>query len=432
MAGGCAGLSALTKQTVGLGVAVAVLVLGLLGLGRLRGAVAAVRWGLAYLAGFAAPLLAVGAWLRYLGVLGSALMMLFVSGPAAKASAPHAFLSRELSVAADNPAWLIPALIGIALSARPIWRAVTGTAAREDAMLRWRWPWVWLGGTAVIGAAELLALTSLPAVRDVSKCAVYFTLLASLWLGIAAMVRGLRRPAEARIWQIALFAGVGFTVAATLSLSWPAFEAMTLPGLGLLLAAALDGSRRWGRRFVLLTVSAIVFLAVFEKLNLPFSFDHQDEASVRFATEISTQPMLRGMRLPPETVRLLDETAAAMKTAPPGGTVFTYPEMGLLYGLGGRNPPTWADSHNIDVVSDALARQDAARLLRARPGVILYARPSEADLREEEATWRNGKPSGQRDLVAALDRLVAGYRLVDTFCLRAGDTPIRLYVRSPE
>lgn len=433
LAGVCAGLSALTKQTVGLGVMVAVLVLGLLGVARLRGAAAAVRWSLAYLAGFAAPVLFVGAWLHHMGLLRRALTMLFISGPAAKAAAPHAFLSRELSVAADNPAWLIPALIAIGLSARPIWRAATGVASGEDAAYRWRWHWVWLGGTAVIGAAELLALTSLPAVRDVSKCAVYFALLATLWLGAAALVRGLRgRAAEARIWQIALFAGVGFTVAATLSLSWPVFEAMTLPGLGLLVAAALDGSKRWGRRLVLLVVAAIVFLTVLEKLNLPFSFDHQDAAEVRFATARSTQPMLRGMRLPPEEVRLLDETTAAMEAQPPGVTVFTYPEMGLLYALSGRVPPTWAGSHNIDVVSDALARQDAARLLRARPGVILYARPSEANLRAEEATWRNGKPSGQRDLVAALDRLVAGYRLAGTFCLRSGDPPIRLYVRPAE
>jgi hypothetical protein len=112
-----------------------------------------------------------------------------------------------------------------------------------------------------------------------------------------------------------------------------------------------------------------------------------------------------------------------------GATVFTYPEMGLLYPLSGRFPPTRAGSHNIDVVSDALARQDAKRLLQAPPSVILYGRPTTAELRAEEAIWRNGTPSGQRDMAAALDALVSNYRLVDTFCLTPRDTPMGLYVR---
>ncbi len=432
LAGAAASLSALTKQTVGLGTAVAVLVLGAAGLARLRGAAAAWPWSLAYGAGFAAPLLATAAWLHRIGGLRAALTMMFVSGPSAKAAAPHAFLSREFAVAADNPAWLLPALIAIAVSARPIWRAVTGVEPRDMPASRWRL--LWLCGAAVIGGAELLASTSLPALHDVPKCAVYYTLLGTLWLGAAAVVRGWRgRTAQARAWQIALFAGVGFSVAVTLSLSWPVFEAMALPGLGLLLALVIEGAtgwgRGWGRPFVYVVLSVMVFLAVHEKLDLPFGFDHQDEAPVRLAVAHSSQPMLRGMRLPAETVRLLDQTAALMRAQPAGATVFTYPEMGLLYPLSGRMPPTWAGSHNIDVVSDKLARQDAERLLSAPPNVILYARPTEGDLRAEEATWRNGKPSGQRNLIAALDTLVSNYRLADTFCLQPGDTPLRLYVR---
>jgi hypothetical protein len=428
LAGASAGLSALTKQTVGLGVAVAVLILGSIAIGRLRGAAAAFPWGLAYLAGFAAPLLAIGAWLHRIGVLRAALIMMFVSGPSAKAAGSHAFLRREFSVAADNPAWLIPALIAIVVSARPIWRAVGGEDRRGSS--KYRWSLLWLCAVAVIGCAELLAYTRVPSVHDVSKCAVYFTLLGTSWLGAAAVIRGFRgRGPDIRIWQIALFAGVGFSVAVTLSLSWPVFEAMALPGLGLLLAAVLDGSKGWGRAFVYLVLAVVVFLTVHEKLDLPFSFDHQDEAPVRLATVRSNQPMLRGMRLPAQAVHMLDETAALMRAQPPGATVFTYPEMGLFYPLSGRLPPTRAGSHNIDVVSDTLARQDAERLLQAPPSLILYGRPTEGDLRAEEAIWRNGRPSGQRDMIAALDALVANYRLVDTFCLYPGDIPMRLYVR---
>jgi Dolichyl-phosphate-mannose-protein mannosyltransferase len=430
LAGVAAGFSSLTKQTVGLGSAVAVLVLGAVAVLRLHGVKRSAGWALAYLGGFAVPVLALGIYLYRLGLLRSCLTMLFVSGPSAKASAPHAFLGRELAVAADNPAWVIPALIAVVLSARAVWGAVKDEKLQEDRPPI-RWLILWLVALLIIGSAMALDLTKLPALNDFSKCSVYYTLVAGSVLGIVAIGYGLRSGrAEERIWQILLFAGVGWSVAVTLSLSWPAFEAMALPGLGLLIAAALEGSRHWGRRFLCLVLTAMVFLAVREKLDLPFSFDHQDELAVRLATQTSAEPLLRGMRLPPETVRLLDETVSTMRTkAGVGDTVFTYPEMGLLYALSGRNPPTWSGSHNIDVVPDSFAREEAERILRARPAVILYARPSETDLRLEEKVWRNGRPSGQRDIVSALDKLVTDYQLVDTFCLQSGDNPIRLYVR---
>jgi hypothetical protein len=430
LAGVAASLSSLTKQTVGLGSAVAVLVLGAIGVLRLRGVRDSTRWALAYLGGFAVPILGLGIYLNHLGLLRSCLTMLFVSGPSAKASAPHAFLGRELAVAADNPAWVIPALIALVLSARAIWRAIKDAKLQEEPPPV-RWVSLWLATLFLVGLAISLDLTTLPALNDFSKCSVYYSLLACSFLGVAAIGFALRPGnADARIWQIILFTGVGWSVAVTLSLSWPAFEAMALPGLALLIAAALEGSKRWGRRFLFLVLAAMLFLAVREKLDLPFSFDHQDEPAVRFATQPSAEPLLRGMRFPPETARLLDETVSTIKTRTGAGdTVFTYPEMGLLYVLSGVNPPTWSDSHNIDIVPDSFAGEEAERIWRARPAVILYARPSEADLRMEEKVWRNGRPSGQRDIVNALDKLVADYQLVDTFCLQPGDNPIRLYVR---
>jgi len=72
-------------------------------------------------------------------------------------------------------------------------------------------------------------------------------------------------------------------------------------------------------------------------------------------------------------VRFLDETVSVVaKQTGPGDTIFTYPEMGLLYPLTGRQPPTWAGSHNIDVINDAFARDEAEKLKRARPAVIVY------------------------------------------------------------
>ena len=430
-AGACVGLSSLTKQTVGLGTAVVVLIVGALAMAQEDRLTNALAWSCAYLIGFAVPLSLAGLYLHHLGILHSCLQMLFVTGPAAKASMPHAFLLRELAVAIDNPLWVLPGLLATVLSARAVWRAFfPDSLLQQDSSANW--PVLLLCGLGIIGGAELLALTPVQVVSDVTKSAVYYTLIATVLLSGAVVIRGLRsRQPEQRQWQVALLLGVSCSIAVTLSLSWPAFEAMTLPGLGCLVAAALDGARRSGRGFILLAVSVVTFLGVHEKLMMPFSFDHQTEAPVRFATTQPVQPILRGMRLPLQTVEFLTETATivAAKTSP-GSAIFTYPEMGLIYPLTDRQPPTFAGSHNIDVVPDALAKEDALRLERAQPGVIVYAKPTQADLRLDETRWRGGHSSGQRNLVTTLDDLVRRYSLADAVSLQPGDTPIRLYTQT--
>jgi hypothetical protein len=140
------------------------------------------------------------------------------------------------------------------------------------------------------------------------------------------------------------------------------------------------------------------------------------------------------MRLPAEEIRLLDDVSAAAQTARSHGinSGFTYPEMSIVYPLTGLQFPTRAGSHNIDVVTDAFAREEAERLRSSPPAVVLYARPTEQQLTAQEAVWRSGHPSGQRDIIQVLDQIVAGYHLAGTYQLRPEDIPVRLYVRFPE
>ncbi|HTW48342.1 MAG TPA: hypothetical protein VMD92_10345 [Acidobacteriaceae bacterium] len=430
--GFAAGLSALTKQTVGLGTAVAIAVIGTAACLRLLGLRRSSAWLAFYLTGISVPILAVAAFLAHLGVLSAALHMMFVSGPHAKATTPGMFVLREIGIASTvYRIWFFLGLAGLVLGARVIWTGLHNSQPAAEAE-KSHWRWLTIGGLVVVGTAEVLALTSLPALHDFSKSSVYFTFLGTTFFGLALADIALRGRSDSgrRIWQMLLLAATGWSVAFTLSLSFPAFEAMTLPGLGLLLAAAVDGAQMRSRVVLYCVMTCMVYMAVREKLDDPFAFDFQDEPPVRFATHRSALPALRGMRLPEETVQLLDETVPAMQAAAASHEpVFTYPEMGILYALSGGNPPTFAASHNIDVVSDDLARQDAARLLQNPPAVILYARPDEAALHLQDVLWRGGKRSGQRDLVAALDRLVGHDIPADTFVLRTGDPPIRLYVR---
>ncbi len=138
-----------------------------------------------------------------------------------------------------------------------------------------------------------------PALHDFSKSAVYFTLSGSdvaaggmradgLWARpVGTLVMRLAsgdgstgsRAIDGRGAQCLLFCAVSWSVAFTLSLSWPAFEAMVLPGLGLLVAPLVEGVRRKSLPLVYAGLGLLVMMQMREKLDVPFGFDYQDEAS---------------------------------------------------------------------------------------------------------------------------------------------------------
>ena len=428
VSGASAALSLLTRQTVGLGAVVCVGVAMSILLTKIEGVRRAALWCASFAAGCSLPLAVVTLWLWRNHLLRTFLRMLFVTGPAAKAGHAYDFLAREMSVALDNPLWILPALIGLALSWGAIRRGLRAKDARV-ASLKEQAIWVAVA-VIVIGTAEALAYTKIPVLHDFSKSSVYYVLIGlTIWLA-GQMTWLFRAGITRRVAQTILFGAVAWSIAAMLSLSWPVFEPMALPGLGFLLAATLDGVQGRHKWFPMLVMAAMVFLQVREKLDIPFGFAHQDEAPVRFADATSSEPQLRGMRLSPAMTKFLDDTVSLVATQThPGDTIFTYPEMGLVYPLTGRQPPTWSGSHNIDVINDAFALDEAERLRQARPAVIVYYRLSEDVLKEEERVWRGGRRSGQRDLIAAVEGLVANYRLAGTYVIAPGDPPIDVYVR---
>jgi hypothetical protein len=428
VSGASATLSLLSKQTVGLAAVVCVGLAGAILLAKIDGVRRAATWCLGFAAGCAVPLAAMAILLWRTHVLHTFIQMLFVAGPAAKAGHSSDFLVRDVVVALINWKWLLLAVSGLALS----WRAIgRGLQVRDPRVSGWWAQATWIAaGTVIIATAEALAYTTLPALRNFSKCSVYYVLVGlTIWLA-SQMVWLFRAGMARRTAQAILFCAVAWSISVMLSLSWPAFELMTLPGLGFLLAATLDGVRDRFRWAPVLIMAAMIFFQVREKLDRPFGFGIQDEAAVRFANAASIEPQLRGMRLPAPMIRFLDDTVSLVATqTQPGDTIFTYPEMGLLYTLTSRQPPTWAGSHNIDVVNDAFARAEAERLTRARPAVIIYYRLPENALRQDEWLWRGGRRSGQRDIIAAIEGLVQGYRLAGTYVIAPGNPPIEVYIR---
>ena len=205
---------------------------------------------------------------------------------------------------------------------------------------------------------------------------------------------------------------------------------MTLPGLGFLVAAILDGTDPRSRRYVYLALTGLVFLQVREKLAMPFAFEGLSEPSVLQAVEASKLPELSGMRLPASTNRFLEGTVDLVGShSAETDTILAYPEISLFYPLTDRGYPTLASSHNVDVVNDTFAAEESARILAKRPAVVIYMRHSLQEVHHEDEIWRFGRPSGQHQLVSAVEQLTSLYDLAGRFVVGQESREIQVFVR---
>jgi hypothetical protein len=430
-AGIAAGLSLLTKQTIGLGATVAVPVVVAVIVLRLHNLRRAITWLGAFAAGAAVPIGALFLWLMRIGSLKNFLMAIFIKGPAAKTqNGAGDFVTRELHLGLVGPRPMILAICGALIAIWLLLRSEGPRLEREHAS-RWEMPAVAVFGIVSLALGALLSLHHWGQAHQswplnmifLTVVAVIFLLLLGTW----QLLKGTQTERQAQIY---LFAAVSFNIAFMLSLSFPLFSPMLLPGFGLIFAGALAGSNRIGRLAICGVVMLVCVDAVRLKLDMPFGFSFFAEGPVSTATAHSDQARLHGILLPEATVRLVDgvvHTVAANTT--PADTIFTYPEMSIFYGLTDRKWPTLAASHNVDVVNDAIAKEEAARLLKNQPKVLIYFPKTEEQSRTEESVWRNGHRMGQRDIAAAVETLTKSYRLAGVYPTLPQNQDVYVYVR---
>ncbi len=433
-----------SKQTIGLAITVAVPVVIGACLIRLEG----MRRAAAYLGGFAVawitPCALLVAWFIRMGILRTFLRQIFVTGPAAKFSHPIDFVTRALFVMSTMK-WEVAIGIAILLLCwGSVHRSGINVHESDDGSPR---SVLEIGGVLVLGISaiglalivptpiRLTSLTSAPIYLvdfaiHVMGPLIYLSLFGSGLLIVFYAWIFLKKSLSRRQSQFLLFASVSFSIAFMLSLSYPAFEAMIVPGLGLFLAALLEDLIDWRKWAIYAICGGILFLGMQLKTFAPFAFSGWQEPPVALATQQSALPELKGMLLPANTVDFVDNTVRIInENSSPSDTIFTYPELSFFYGATHRGPPTLSGSHNIDVVPDSFAKEEAARLLARRPAVLIYGPQSEEFLIRQEKIWRNGQHSGQRELIAAMETLAHQYQLAATFRVYPNGHPVYVFVR---
>jgi len=424
----CAALSCTTKQTIGIGVTAAVLITVGACLLRLNGARRSIIFCLGFSFGWALVMAGLVVWLSSFGILGAFLFDVFQQGPAAKAAHSSDFLFRanHLFWQSFRPAVL--AMLAVIVAAPAWW--LSGRNGKSSSQSMRDVAIVLVAAVSAVAVAAGLSYAGYAPGRQLLTGCTYFTFFSVIAIPtfyFGALLYGRLSKREA---QFLLYAAVSFAVAVMLSLSWPVFEAMVVPGLGLLIAAAIEGYPASVGRLFYAIAAITIFFATLLKLNVPFGFAWYREAPVWQANTPSTLPQMQGFLLPAPVVRLIDGTVRIINEhSTKADTIFTYPEFALFYALSGRSCPTMTCSHNIDVVSDDLARAEARRLLEKRPAVLIYYRISEQHLKGEEILWRRGKRSGQRDIMQAMETLIGKYQLAGTFYVPPYEEPIVVYVR---
>jgi hypothetical protein len=326
---------------------------------------------------------------------------------------------------------MILAVCGALIAVWLIFRSQHLRSNPEQDIPRWEMP------AAAVFSITSLALGAALSFRHWGKAhaswplnMIFLTAVAIVFLLIVGTWQLVKRTQSEHQVQIYLFAAVSFNIAFMLSLSYPMFPAMLLPGLGLIVAGSLAGSGRLGQ----LIVCAIVFLVCVDtvrlKLDKPFGFGSFTDGPVATATVRSDQTKLKGILLPAPTARLVDGVAHIVASnSTPADTIFTYPEMALFYALTDRKWPTQTASHNVDVVNDTMAKQEAARLLQNPPKVIIYLPETEEQLHAQEIVWRDGHRMGQRDIIAAIETLARRYRFAGVYPTTPENQDVYVYVR---
>ncbi len=423
----CAALSLGTKQTLGVGATVGIPILAIVFALRERQPRRVFLFLAAFALGWSLVIGAIWLWLADIGAVHRFLEDAFRKGPSAKALHSSDFIIRAARAAWGIRYGCIAALLALAIC----WRALRGTGRADyspENPLAWGWLTT-LGVLPVIAGAGCAYAGWWP-LRNFDTFAIYFGFLGSILLLLYYGWRLIRGELTERELRIGFLAGVCFGSALMVSLSWPASFDMVFPALGLMLAAALHGSNVRLRCATYAVCVLAIFALTCEKLNLPHGFHEWEAAPVRLANTESSLPELQGLKLPAATVRFIDGTAAIIRDhSTREDTIFVFPEFGIFYALTDRKTPTETDSHNIDVVNDEFARSEARRLLQSRPAVLVYYRTPEWSLRADEKIWRHGERSGQRDLIAAVEKLAGEYRLAASFHVPPNDGPVNVYVR---
>ena len=408
-AGGCM----MTAQTVGGGITLSVPAVVFFVMCRRRQIEPGLQFVSWYAAGWLVLVGGILLWLQSQHALQSFLRCVFLSS-SAKGATSHVFL-RPFVDRSDTLIVVTVFLLILSLAMRSV-----GKPARES----------YVKLLVIFGAVLLMLVAAYTAATlnwHATQLSLHMelhlmagTLAGSVLLGIYILFVETRGAPDLHSDGLLLLSAVSFTTAYTLSLSFAFYGPMVMPGMALVIAAMMHYFGRSAPLRILCTAACLlfVFVEVAMRIEIPFDWMLWQESSAVTAHYRSRYPLLSGLRISEPTGPIVDRiTSLILANAPPGGTLFVYPYFPTLYSLTGLRPPTYGYLHYLDVAPTWLCERDARTLVQNPPSVLVRLVESEGQLQWSEWLYRDGKRSGTREIIAAMDRITPRYRLLETFAV---------------
>jgi hypothetical protein len=199
----------------------------------------------------------------------------------------------------------------------------------------------------------------------------------------------------------------------------------TLMGLGLLIGflASIPSSFKATQIIVLIACVFFSMYLVSSKYIQPYNWWGLTQPDVRTTSISLNSKYLSGLVVSEQTAQIFNEVPAIIdKYTTPNEKIYTFPSVPLFYLLADRPPSSPDIGSWFDLLPDKPAEADAVRLIESPPSAIIYLDVPEFVWQGHETAFRGGQPSGQRQIVSAIEKLISGgeYELKSSYYVPVG------------
>jgi len=165
-----------------------------------------------------------------------------------------------------------------------------------------------------------------------------------------------------------------------------------------------DSRMSLGKPIVYSMIIISVWYASAKKFNVPYQWFGDEQLNIHSSIYPARIKLLEGFYLSEDREKyLVDICSTIISKTRVTDSIFVFPHYPVLYLMSNRYPTTFALFHWIDVASDRVCREDAKRLINNPPKLIVY----ESDtIGIQESFFREGKRSGQRDIIDAIEIMI--------------------------
>ena len=278
-------------------------------------------------------------------------------------------------------------------------------------------PWLMVSAAFIVGYIVSLCFTRQQLAMNYFLDRIIFLFVAFDWFILLAIYYLARLIIGGRLkdvqwqWLFLCMVSLGIMYAHALSYAYTVYAMILAWGmLVILLYSIVTPFNSLKDRMLHLMWTVLIGMALIQHCEWPYNWWGWSAPSVKEATVTVDLKPLAGIKMSLYSAYVFsDITRLIRSNSQPTDTIYVFPHMPIFYLLADRYPSTWSMVDYFDVCSDRCAKEDALRILKVPPKVmVIETFPADA-WRFHEYAFRQGKLSGQRTIINSIDKLINRY-----------------------